>query len=179
MKSIDNQSTSPDFLRDVRQSEADAHTGSSFSADSRPFFHFNVSLNEEHTWLHIVCEGQRIISLGERIHHYSLLTLARRRLADANRGYESDSQGWLSIEQLSKMLALDAKYLNIQIFRARQQCRKHLPDATSIATLIERRRGEIRFGRHSFRIMRGAKLEGEFILAPEENSETALLRASA
>jgi len=136
-----------------------------------PFFHFDVSLNEEHTWLQIACSGHPLINLGERIHHYSLLTLARHRLGDARRGYEADSQGWLAIAQLEKMLGLDGKYLNIQIFRARRQLQKALPAGVSIDAVIERRRGEIRFGRQPFRIVRGSKLEGEFIPVSLDSSK--------
>jgi hypothetical protein len=136
----------------------------------RPLFRFKVSLNEEHTWLHIVCNDGTEANLGERTHHYSLLTLARQRLGDAHRGLEQDSQGWVSIEELSKMLGLDTGHLNIQIFRARRQIANALPQTTHSLCVLERRRGEIRFGAVPFQIVRGSKLEGEFLPCVEEQT---------
>ncbi|WP_098494485.1 hypothetical protein [Collimonas sp. PA-H2] len=192
MKSTDEKASAGNFPRGDEADRCRAHVDLKSSSDTRtrvavthvispacPLFHFDVSLNEEHTWLQVACNGQPVVDLGERIHHYSLLTLARHRLHDANRGYEADSQGWIGIEQLSKMLGLDTGYLNIQIFRARQQLKKFLPDAIGSGAVIERRRGEIRFGGHAFRIMRGAKLEGEFMPQSEEQKILSQLPPSA
>ena len=82
--------------------------------------HFDVSLDEEHVFLSIT-QDQRRLDLGERVHHYALLTLARRRLADRASGIDPHSQGWIDTELLSKMLGLEAAHLNIQIFRMRRQ----------------------------------------------------------
>lgn len=124
-------------------------------------FRFHVSLNEEHTWVKVFHDGKSF-DLGERIHHYSLLTLARRRLEDARKGIEPHSQGWLDIERLSRMLGLDASHLNIQIFRVRKQIAQSLPAELSFPNIIERRRGEMRFGTFGFQIVRGSSIEGEF-----------------
>ena len=118
---------------------------------------FQVSLNEEHVFLTLLDDGSRVIDLGERVHHYSLLVLARLRLADAARGIESGSQGWVGIEQLLKMLGMDGGHLNIQLFRARRQLLQVLP----AMQLVERRRGELRFGSFGVRIVRGATLEAQ------------------
>jgi hypothetical protein len=124
-------------------------------------FHFQVSLDEEHVSLKVVMTG-KIIDLGERIHHYCLLTLARKRLEDALRGIDPSGQGWIDMERLSVMLGLDSSHLNIQIFRARSQLSRALPDAALLPNLIERRRGEVRFGSFGFDIVRGSAKEGEF-----------------
>ncbi|MES2355043.1 MAG: FHA domain-containing protein [Pseudomonadota bacterium] len=124
-------------------------------------FHFQVSLNEEHVSLKIVSAG-KTIDLEERTHHYFLLTLARKRLDDANRRIDSASQGWIDLEKLSRMLGLDSSHMNIQIFRARSQFAKALDVGSTFPNIIERRRGEARFGAFEFHIMRGASVEGEF-----------------
>ena len=129
-------------------------------------FNFTVSQNEEHTSL-TVLHAQTSVALGERAHHYSLLTLARRRLDDAGRGIEESSQGWIDIERVSKMLGLDPAHLNIQIFRARNQIARAVPGSDSLSNVIERRRGEVRFGAFRFQIVRGASVEGVFNPSPD------------
>jgi hypothetical protein len=122
---------------------------------------FDVSLNEEHVFLTLLDEGAHCIDLGERVHHYSLLVLARLRLADAARGIETGGQGWVDNERLLKMLGVDGGHLNIQLFRARRQIMAALPAAPELVGVIERRRGEIRFGEIGVRIFRGATLEAQ------------------
>lgn len=124
-------------------------------------FQFKVSLNEEHISLSI-SDPAGEIDLGERTHHYGLLTLARRRLADAGRGLDQSSQGWIDIGQLSSMLGLEQNHLNMQIFRARSQVAKALPSVPNGSDIVERRRGEVRFGAFRFQIHRGTKVEGCF-----------------
>ena len=124
-------------------------------------FDFRLSQNEEHASLDVHV-GQQVISLGERIHHYTLATLARQRLRDARQGIEPPSQGWIALDNLARMLGVDPPYINIQMFRARQQISRALPSARQPASLFERRRGEIRFGDHPFRIMKGITEEGRF-----------------
>lgn len=119
---------------------------------------FEVSLNEEHVFLTLQDEGPQRIHLGERVHHYSLLVLARLRLADAARGIEAGGQGWIDNERLLKMLGVDGGHLNIQLFRARRQILSAVPE---MAGVIERRRGEVRFGEMGVRIYRGATLEAQ------------------
>lgn len=129
---------------------------------AQALLHFNVSLDEEHVSLRL-SDGHTAIDLGERTHHYCLLTLARRRLEDALRGIEAAAQGWVELDQLARMLGLDVQHLNIQIFRARKQLTQALPAAgASLPDIIERRRGAVRFGHWGVRIVRGSSLEGDF-----------------
>ncbi|MES2153366.1 MAG: hypothetical protein V4508_26595 [Pseudomonadota bacterium] len=128
--------------------------------------HFQVSLNEEHAYLKLALDGKEEIDLGERAHHYSLLTLARRRLNDAAHGLDPSSQGWVETLQLSRMLGLDPACLNIQIFRARRQIAHALPPGAQLPDIIERRRGEVRLGTLKFCIVRGSQLEGESAPGP-------------
>ena len=128
---------------------------------SRASFNFNVSQNEEHVVLAVITEGKQI-DLGERTHHYSLLTLARQRVNDALRGLDVSSQGWLGIEQLSGMLGVDAAHLNMQLFRARSQIARQFPLRSDLLDVVERRRGEVRFAAMPFEIIRGSQLETSF-----------------
>lgn len=121
--------------------------------------HFEVSQNEEHTRLNLVL-GSESIPLGERIHHYTLATLARLRLQDAVRGLDAQSQGWIALEELSRMLDVDPSYVNIQIFRAKHQLGNALPQPGPLPPLVERRRGEIRFGGYAFTVRKGTVYEG-------------------
>lgn len=127
------------------------------------FLDFHTSQNEEHTSLSVLGVSAQPINLGERIHHYVLLLLARSKLDDVKRGLEPDSCGWIVIEQLARMLGVDNAYLNIQIHRARTQFSRALGASNTWPALIERRRGEVRLGLCWYRIVRGSRLEGEFV----------------
>lgn len=125
-------------------------------------FDFVASQNEEHIYLKIR-QAQRVIDLGERTHHYCLLTLARQRIADSRHGMDVASQGWLSVEELATMLGLDVPHVNTQLFRSRNQIVRELPDDSHLSNVIERRRGEVRFGAFHFKIVRGIAQEAEFV----------------
>jgi hypothetical protein len=136
------------------------------SATTLPLLHFQVSLNEEHICLQVQTASGRRIDMGERAHHYCLVTLARQRLHDAGRGLDPSSQGWLAVDELARMLGLDPAHLNIQIYRARQHLARALAPSDDAAMLLERRRGEVRFGALPFRIVRGSCVEGDFAPTP-------------
>lgn len=116
---------------------------------------FHVSLDEEHTFLQVRYD-EETFDLGERIHHFLLLTLARCRQVDRERRIDPAEQGWIEIDALSKMLGLEVSHTNIQIFRARKQVYEALPEKPSPIQLIERRRGAVRLGCSRFSIIRGS-----------------------
>lgn len=126
-----------------------------------PLLQFQVSLNEEHIFLQAKLPSGENIDLGERVHHYCLVTLARRRLHDARRGIDATGQGWVAVGDLARMLGLEPSHLNIQLFRARQHVACALAPELDPKHLLERRRGEVRLGGMPFRIVRGTVLEGE------------------
>lgn len=130
-------------------------------AEGNIILKFSVSMNEEHTFLKVADGAQAEFDLGERAHHYCLLTLARRRLLDARAGLDTSSQGWIGIDQLCRMLGVEPAHLNIQIFRARMQLARVLKRGKNTPEIIERRRGELRFGALPFRIERGTRIEGD------------------
>lgn len=135
--------------------------GSTPASRSRATLLFQVSLDEEHVWLEMR-DADHHFDLGERSHHYALLILARLRLADAQRRLDRQTQGWVELERLAKMLGIDPGHLNIQIFRMRKQLALSLPSGIHVPELIERRRGSLRFGNLRFRITRGVQLEANF-----------------
>lgn len=125
-------------------------------------FDFTVSQNEEHVQLALqACERQ--IDLGERTHHYCLLTLARKRFMDAQQGFDRLSQGWISTSHFAAMLGVEEKHANMMLTRARRQLCQAAPMGEAFSQCIERRRGELRFGGFGFRITRGCQLEAVFV----------------
>jgi len=130
-------------------------------------FDFVASQNEEHVYLHVTQEP-RLVDLGERTHHYCLLTLARKRFADSRHGLDVASQGWLSVEELAAMLGLDVPHVNTLLFRSRNQIAREWPNDNYLTNVVERRRGEVRFGLFHFTIVRGIELEAEFVPPPHQ-----------
>ncbi len=122
-------------------------------------FRFDVSLDEEHMFLKLI-RGHATFDLGERAHHYLLLTLARRRLDDMQNRVDPNEQGWIELEDLSHMLDLDPPHLNIHIYRARKQIAQLEPKLSYLPQVVERRVGSVRFGCPWFTIIRGSEVEG-------------------
>ncbi|MGA2448339.1 MAG: FHA domain-containing protein [Polyangiaceae bacterium] len=81
--------------------------------------HFDVSRDEEHVNLRVSADGQTL-DLGSRAPNYLLLTLGRRRLADAARGLTDTTCGWSEIEELARDPSMAPPRLNIDVFRIRQ-----------------------------------------------------------
>lgn len=137
-------------------------TGPAVSLTSRTLkLCFRVTDDEEHTSLSLL-QWPHALDLGERIHHYCLLTLARRRVADADAGLELAQQGWLRNAELSRLLKIDLQHINVQIFRARHQLMSALPGLARLADIVERRRGAMRLGEFAFDILRGDQSEARY-----------------
>ena len=124
---------------------------------SKYLFVFSLSLDEEHVSV-LVRHGEKEIQLGERTHHYLLLNLARVRVDDCNNSVSSDEQGWLDMEELSKMLQLDCSHLNVQIYRIRKQLSEFFPKDSEVLSVVERRQGCIRFGDFGVKIIQNSKV---------------------
>lgn len=101
---------------------------------------FAVSRDEEHVQVTVVGRGE--MPLEAREHWYTLLTLARLRLADA--AEPASEQGWIERDDLLKMLGSDSNALNVAIYRARRQLQAAGVD--NAAALVEVRRGQRRIG---------------------------------
>jgi DNA-binding NarL/FixJ family response regulator len=125
------------------------------------YFDFNVSADEEHTVL-TVKHHQQTFNFSERVHHYLLLILARQRQKDVEQGFDDESQGWVEISELQKMLGLDYCHLNIQIFRARKQINTKMSSNEGLVEVLQRRVGGIRFTGRNCNINRAGKLESTY-----------------
>jgi FHA domain len=97
---------------------------------------FSVSRDEEHVALHASC-GSRTFDLGARTHHYTLLTLARRRLDDAAQGLPETSCGWVYQEDIAIHPHMTSAELNIDVCRLRKQFAQL--GVSDPAAIIERR----------------------------------------
>lgn len=90
-------------------------------------------------------DGVRVLS--PRAHHYTLLTLARLRLRSRDEAALDEAQrGWVSADDLCRMLGIDDLQLNVQIYRLRREVASL--GLGNAAQLVERRRGrrQLRLG---------------------------------
>jgi hypothetical protein len=104
---------------------------------------FEISLNEEHAWLS-VRDAKAERDLGERTCFYLGAVLARQRTGD--RLANSLDPGWLRVDDLLKMLPEygSTSALNVEIYRLRRALTE--AGVQDAALVVERRRGEVRFG---------------------------------
>lgn len=114
------------------------------SGDMEPEFSFDVSQDEEHVAIKF-SYGATLCDLGQRAHHYLLLTLARIRENSKKVIDNPDEQGWVDKEELVRMLKVSEFHVNMQVHRLRKQFIDALPEDTILPPVIERRRGELRF----------------------------------
>ena len=81
---------------------------------------FRVSRDEEHVEVELECGGERS-TLPPRTFHYTLLTLARQRLADGSQPELPESEhGWVYVDELVAQLGSTRARLNLEAHRARQ-----------------------------------------------------------
>lgn len=109
---------------------------------------FGVSSDEEHVELTVEARG-RSVSLGNRAHHYLLLTLARERQKAET--LES-SEGWIERLELERMLRQTQQHINLAVWRARRQFSE--AGFSDAANIVERRGSELRIGSSRFEITR-------------------------
>ena len=107
---------------------------------------FRVSRDEER--VEVVIElGPTTRVFAPRAHHYTWLTLARARLRDEEEAkLPEPSRGWIAVDDLCRMLAMDENKLNVEVFRIRQDFGAlQVQNATAI---VERRKGvrQVRLG---------------------------------
>jgi hypothetical protein len=98
--------------------------------------HFGVSSNEEHVELRAT-SSRGAFDLGVHVHHYLLLTLARRRLADEIHGVGVASGGWLDAAEFPSDPMMASGLLNLYVFRIRKQFRDI--GVTDARRIVERR----------------------------------------
>jgi hypothetical protein len=130
------------FLACVDPDKRIASALSGTCAGCQPFrLRFCVSADEEEVELFVANSGEWR-SLGSRNCFYLALILARRRLAEHASG--ADHGGWITIEQVLKMIPeyQTAEHVTVDIHRIRQAVAS--AGVHRSAELIERRRGAIR-----------------------------------
>lgn len=113
-----------------------------------------VSSNEEHVELTVEYEG-RPAKKSSRAFHYVLLTLARERLRDRDRGLPASDQGWIYVDALLRMLGTEPEPLNVAICRARKELASYF-DIADAGMIIERRHAsrQIRLGTDKIEIVK-------------------------
>ncbi len=104
---------------------------------------FVVSPDEEHVAMTIRTAARRW-DLPGKAHHYTLLVLARHRIADQSAGIGPSEAGWIEREALLKELRIGANLLYTHVFRARKEL--SALGIESGAAVVERRTGQIRIG---------------------------------
>jgi hypothetical protein len=133
------------------------------AGETTPRFIFKVSADDWHVQLLIEVAGQQL-DLGERVHHYVLLLLAREYCQQLRaRGSASSdpmSLGWVEREHLHKMIGDNQAQLNVKVFRAIKQINCVLGKAgLSSYKPILTRVGGIRFACPDFTIYKDSTLE--------------------
>lgn len=124
-----------------------------------PLFWFYVSQDEEHVNIKVDFNASQF-DLGERANHYLLLLLARKRRDDIAAGYDTVTQGWIDVDDVTKQLRVEPNVLNMQITRLRRQFMKLKNDVPPLhKTVIERRPKQLRFAFADFKIYRGSTQE--------------------
>ncbi|KZS39013.1 hypothetical protein AWE51_10625 [Aquimarina aggregata] len=132
------------------------------------YFQFTLSSDEEHIHIKIITQNLEL-DLGERVHNYILLALARKRLADVNANHVMGDQGWMSIDDLLADMSkefgkeLDTYYLNLKIYRLRKLLIETKPYGYLFSNIIERRYGEVRFAHPYFQIIKEEACIGEVL----------------
>jgi len=118
---------------------------------------FDVSQNEEHVSFRLKMD-QHEYDLGERNHHYLMLLLARKRIADIQTGVCVTEQGWVDKADLCKMLGQNEGHINIQVYRFRKQVVSMLPKSFNFPQAIERRSKAIRLAYEDIQITGGTQI---------------------
>jgi len=85
-----------------------------------PVIKFRVSRDEEHVdlWLR---GPATYVQIPPRAHHYTLVTLARQRLADRAAGVAEPDAGWMATHDLCRQLRLQRGAVYTHLYRARKQ----------------------------------------------------------
>jgi hypothetical protein len=97
---------------------------------------FRVSADEEYVEVYVTLDGTTT-ALKPRAQHYLLLTLARQRTADADEGLPVSERGWLTMQQLEKMLRASANQVYVSLHRLRKEFAQF--DVADAGEVIEKR----------------------------------------
>lgn len=137
---------------DAAVGAGEANTDRRMPGQQRPSFRFLVSQDEEHVRIELSMGGAGV-DLGERAHHQTLLLLARERRADSGQGVIPSEAGWRDVVLLGAMLGIDSQHINTHLFRALRQISPFTSQSAIAFDLVERRRGQVRFGDAAFEVV--------------------------
>lgn len=113
-------------------------------------FIFTLSADQERINIQIVSENMKM-NLGNRTYNHILLLLAQQCQKDIGNGLQHKDQGWMTVEELTQKLSreemrqVDQYNLNTRIRRLRQDLLKLPPYGSQFVSVLERRKGQIRF----------------------------------
>jgi hypothetical protein len=145
---MDNRTTTI-LHEDIVDSDTDHNLQARASCDQSCRRHsvlcFLVSQDEEHVRLELRVDASAV-DLGERAHHQTLLLLARERRTDETKHIVSSEAGWRDVVSLVAMLGLDPQHINTHLSRAQRQLAPLLEACALKLSVVERRRGQVRFG---------------------------------
>lgn len=133
---------------------------------NQAYFLFILSDNEENVQVKIISDKLNL-DLGDHQYSKLLLTLARKRLADAELEYVYNDQGWTNNNDLANELTkngseeIDYSFLNLQILKLRKQLIQLEPYGYLFSNIIERKNTEIRFAHPYFKIQKENQCIGE------------------
>lgn len=122
-------------------------------------FQLSISNDEEHITSKIKINDLEL-DLGNRVFNHLLLYLIREKQKDVNSGINGESCGWVYMENLTKNLSkellkeVDDYYINTQIHRLRKNLMNLPPYGFLFANIIERKKGQLRFGLTKYEIER-------------------------
>lgn len=141
---IDGRGPGADTARDVDGTLL-TRTSQRAPALSEVRLAFHVSSDEEHARWALVHETGST-DLGDRSYVYLLVTLARERLADAERGLSALDRGWMEADPLAARLGTTPETLKVHVYRARKALRDE--GILGAGGLVERRAAsnQIRLG---------------------------------
>jgi hypothetical protein len=134
--------------------DRDAATRRSQPTLSELSFEFRVSLDEEHaSWSMSSSSGTT--DLGDRSYVYLLVTLARERLADAERDVPLADRGWVIADDLAMKLDTTPETMKVHVYRARKQLKEL--GVIGGGGVVERRAvtNQIRFGSDAVSVVVG------------------------
>jgi hypothetical protein len=99
-----------------------------------------------------------ILDLGTRAYNHLLLHLARVRMSDIESGVNENASGWIDVNNLNRSLSkevlkdVDEYYINNLIYRLRKSLIDLPPFGHLFTNIVERKRGQLRFGLPNFKI---------------------------
>lgn len=140
-------------------------------------FAFTLSADEERVHLEVL-NARWQLDLGERVHHFMALVLARQMVADLESGVDAENRGWMEMDDLTYDISreirreIDDYHANVLLYRLRKQLKASEPYGYLFTDCIERRKGRLRFAYPYFRIAKESQTLFESLPVDSAPSQT-------